>query len=211
MRTMAMAGAAQKSDMSETAFADYHLYTLDQPATLRDRETQSLVMIAPHEITVKPRYVYRGNDPRGVSSQLEFVNSAKGGVGVPLPGGRVRSFQNDGDKALQFTGETTIGHTPVDDKVTLDLGLAFDLTAERKTLTDKRISDHEREYSMQITLRNRKPTPVVIVVEEPVGGDVELLTQSLPSVRKDANTLQFTVNVAAGREVQLTYTARQRW
>jgi hypothetical protein len=35
--------------------------------------------------------------------------------------------------------------------------------------------------------------------------------QSAPSSRKDASTLQWTLDVAPGKEVVLTYTARQRW
>ena len=180
--------------MTSQAFADYHLYTIDGTVTLRDRETQSLVMLDPRPITVKPRYLYRGNDGRGVVSQLQIVNSAKEGAGVPLPAGRVRFFESDAAKQLQFTGETTIGHTAVDEKLTLDVGTAFDLAAERRSTVDKRISDREREFGIEIKLRNRKSVPVTIVVEESLGGDITLAQQSHPSTRKDASTLQFSID-----------------
>lgn len=93
----------------------------------------------------------------------------------------------------------------------MDVGTAFDLAAERVQKTDRRISDREREYSIEIKLRNRKSNTVTIVVEEPLGGDITVTQQSHPSVRKDASTLQFDVVVPAGKEVVLTYTARQRW
>jgi len=99
----------------------------------------------------------------------------------------------------------------VDEKRTLDLGYAFDLAAERTQLAERRVSDREREYDVEIKLRNRKPIPVTIVVEEAVGGDTVLLKQSHPSTRKDSGTLQFRIDVPAGHEVVLTYTARQRW
>ena len=204
----ASGGAEQ---MTSQAFADYHLYTIDGTVTLRDRETQSLVMLDPRPITVKPRYLYRGNDGRGVVSQLQVVNSAKEGAGVPLPAGRVRFFESDAAKQLQFTGETTIGHTAVDEKLTLDVGTAFDLAAERRSTVDRRITDREREFGIEIKLRNRKSVPVTIVVEESLGGDITLAQQSHPSTRKDASTLRFSINVAPGKEVVLTYTARQRW
>lgn len=212
MRTMAMsAEGGDEGALTEAAFADYHLYTLPGAATLRDRESQSLVMIEPRPVQLAPRYVYRGGDPRGVAIQLEMVNSAKGGVGAPLPAGRVRCFQPDDDKELQFTGETTVGHEAVDEKVTLEMGYAFDLAAERKPTSDRRVSDREREFSVEIKLRNRKPAAARIVVEESLGGDVQVTAQSAPSTRKDANTLQWTLDVAPGKEVVLTYTARQRW
>lgn len=212
MKTMAMSAEGMAAgDMSEAAFADYHLYTLGQPATLRDRETQRLTMIEPKNVTVKPRYLYRGGDPRGVQSQLELVNSTAAGPGVPLPGGRVRFYQADADKDVQFTGETAIGHTPVDEKLTLDVGTAFDLAAERRETANRRISDRERELSVEIKLRNRKTSDVTIVVEEPIGGDAELTAQSYPSTKKDANTFRFEIKVPAGKETVLTYTARVRY
>lgn len=123
----------------------------------------------------------------------------------------MRVFQADDDRDLQFTGETTVKHTAVDEKVTLETGHAFDLAAERRMLTDRRVSDREREFSVEVKLRNRKPGAVRIVVEEAVGGDVTVTAQSAPSTRKDANTLQWTLDVAPGKEAVLTYTARQRW
>lgn len=196
---------------SEQSFADYHLYTLPGTVTLRDRESQTLVLIEPKGVAVKPRYVYRGGNPSGVQSQLELVNSTKDGIGAPVPGGRVRCYAPDADKDLQLTGETMVKHTAIDEKLTLDMGYAFDLAAERKNVSERRVSDREREYSVEIKLRNRKSVDAVIVVDEPTGGDVEMLKSSLPAVRDEANLFRFTVPVPAGKEVVLTYTARQRW
>ncbi len=202
------AGAA---DMTEASFADYHLYTLTAPATLRDRETQSLTMLEPRDVTVRPLYVYRFGDSRGVLSQLELVNRLKGGPGAPLPAGRVRSFAADADGALQFTGESRIAHTPVDETFKVDLGYAFDLAAERKDTGARRISDREREYSVRIEIRNRKRDAARVAVEEQAGGEWELVKSSHPGRREDGQKVVFDLDVPAGRTVTLTYTARQRW
>ena len=209
MRVSAMADAAGEAP-AEQSFADYHLYTLPGTVTLRDRESQTLVLLEPRAITVTPRYVYRAGEG-GVRSKLEFVNSAKLGTGAPLPAGRVRCYAPDADQDLQLTGETNVGHTAVDEKVTLELGTAFDLAAERKTLRDQRVSDREREFSVEIRLRNRKTVAATIVVEEPTPGDVEVLKSTHPAQRDEANLLRFTVAVPAGQEVVVGYTARQRW
>ncbi len=214
MRAMAMkAGAmvAEGADLAEQTFSEYHLYTLDRPATLRGREQQSFTMIEPHTVKAAPRYVYRGGDPRGVASQLVVVNSRADGLGVPLPAGRVRFYEADPSGALQFTGESTIGHTAEGEKLTLDVGSAFDLKAERREVYNRRISDREREVSVEVRLRNHKTTDVTILVDEGVGGDTEVIQKSHDFVRKDANTLEFAVPVAAGKEAVLTYTARIRF
>jgi hypothetical protein len=209
MMTMKMADVGGGA-LSEQAFAEYHLYTLERPATLRDRESQRLTMIEPRSIKLEPRYLYRGGSP-GVSTQMVVTNDAASGLGVPLPGGRVRFYEPDAAGDLQFTGETSIAHTAEGEKLTLDVGLAFDLVAERRELRQKRISDREREYAVEIKLRNRKKSEVTIVVEESIGGDWEVLQKTHEFTRKDANTLQFKIPVAAGKETVLGYTARVRY
>src|SRR5439155_2638680 len=203
--------SAEKADLTQQAFSEYHLYTLGHPASLRDRETQALGMLDPRDIRVKPRYLCRGGDPRGVRAQLEVVNDRASGLGVPLPGGRVRIYETDAGGALQFTGETHIGHTAEDESLTLEVGSTFDLVAERRETYNKRISDREREYGVEIKLRNRKKADVEIVVEESVSGDVEITQKSHEFTRKDANTLRFVIPVAAGKETVLRYVARARW
>lgn len=211
-RTKEMLMAADGvAEMTEQAFAGYHLYTLSRPAALRDREAQSLVMHDPRNVKASPRYFYRGGDPRGVTTQLEVKNDAASGLGLPLPAGRVRFYEADASGAIQFTGEATIGHTAEGEKLSMDIGSAFDLVAERREMANQRISDREREVTVAIELRNRKKTGVTITVQESLGGDIEVVKSSVPPRRKDANTLEFDVPVAAGKEVTLTYTYRARY
>jgi hypothetical protein len=206
---MAFKTSAAAPDLSEQTFAEYHLYALDRPATLRDRESQSLTMIEPHAVKVTPRYLFRGAG--GVTAQLELRNTKAEGPGVPLPAGRVRFFERDAAGDLQFTGETAIGHTPEGEKLSLDVGTAFDLAAERRETTSKRISDREREIGIEVKLRNQKKTKVTIVVSESVPGDFEVLRKSHDFTTKDAHTIEFSVPVAAGQEAVLSYAARVRY
>ena len=205
------AEAKSATDLDEQAFSEYHLYTLGRPATLRSHESQSLTMIDPHNVSVSPRYLYRGGDPRGVMTQLELMNTKENGLGVPLPAGRVRFYEADASGALQFTGETRIKHTPAGEKLSLDVGAAFDLSAERRQTSEKRISDREREYAYEIKLRNHKDKDVVILCDEPISGDFDVIAKSHEFTKKDANTIEFSVPVPAGKEAKLTYTARVRY
>jgi hypothetical protein len=211
MMYKAAAADVAGSAPSEQAFSDFHLYTLPGTVTLRDRESQTLVLLEPKTVAVKPLYVYRGGNASGVQWKLEMVNSAKDGTGAPLPAGRMRCYAPDADKDLQLTGETTVKHTAVDEKVRLEMGYAFDLAAERKQVSERRVSDREREYSVEIKLRNRKSADAVIDVEEPANGETDVIKASIPVKRDEANLLKWTVPVPAGKEVVLTYTARQRW
>ena len=51
--------AADGAAPSEQAFSDFHLYTLPGQVTLRDRESQTLVLLETKTVAVKPLYVYR--------------------------------------------------------------------------------------------------------------------------------------------------------
>jgi len=206
----AEAAGAPAQELAEQAFSEYHLYTLDHPALLRDRETQSLVMLDERAVRLEPRYLVRQGTP-GVLSQIRIVDDAASGLGVPLPAGRVRVFEPDGSGGDAFTGESSIPHTAAGETLTLDVGTAFDLAAERRDVYNKRISDRERELQVELKLRDRKDTDVTIVVEEPIGGDFDVIDQSFPSTRKDANTLQWQIPVKAGGESVLRYTVRVRY
>jgi len=208
MRTMAMEGAQMK-DMSEQTFSEYHLYTLDRATRLVHGETQLFTMYEPRTVQITPRYLARPG--AGVAAQIEIRNSKEAGLGVPLPAGRVRVYEKDASGEERFTGESGIRHTPDGELMTLEIGTAFDLVAERREVSNKQISQREREYEVEVKLRNRKKTAVTIVVEEPVAGDHEVIRSSHPSTRKDANTLQFSIPVPAGKEVVLTYAIRIRY
>lgn len=123
----------------------------------------------------------------------------------------MRSFAADGDGDLQFTGETRIGHTAVDEEFEVELGYAFDIAAERRETGSRRISDREREYTVQIELRNRKKVAARVTVEEPATGEWEMVKSSHPGQREDGQKVGFDLEVAAGKTLTLTYTARQRW
>jgi hypothetical protein len=207
---MSMGAEEKAADLGEQTFGEYHLYTLDRPATLHQGESQALTMLAPRTVKLTPRYFYRGG-AANVTSQLVIENTNAAGLGVPLPAGRVRIYEPDPSGATQFIGEAAIRHTAENEKLTLDVGAAFDLAAERREVSQKRISERERESTVEIKIRNRKKSNVTVVIEEGVAGDSQVLQSSVPATMKDANTLQFSLPVPAGKEAVLTYTVRMRF
>lgn len=201
--------SAPTAELAEESFSEYHLYALPGTATLPDRTSRQLAMIEAKSVKITPRYVTRAGGP--VMARLEAVNSKADGPGVPLPAGRVRIFEADASGALQYTGESSIGHVATGEEVTLDVGVAFDLAAERREVEDRRISEREREYDVEVKVRNQKDERVTIRIEEPMRAAYEILKRSHPFEVKDARTITFDVDVPAGGEVVVTYTARVRY
>jgi hypothetical protein len=162
---------------------------------------------------VTKRYRYSEEMTRGmgssdpVSVQVDFVNSALNGLGMPIPKGIVRMNQSTG-QSLEFIGEDRIQHTPKDETISIALGKAFDVLGETTLTEQKRISDKVSESSYSIVLKNRKDTAVTIEVERQMGTNWDITRKSHAFRRLNAQRVAFDIQVPANSEVRLTYTVR---
>jgi hypothetical protein len=230
-----MKEAEMSKPVSEKAFDEFHLYTLANKTTLRDRETKQVEFVRATSVKSERIYVYDGaqlggwrvgmtygGDPgygvesnKKVAVYREFKNSKENNLGIPLPKGRVRFYtQDSADQSLQFVGENTIDHTPKDELVRLYTGDSFDLVGERKR-TDFKVnnSNHWADESFEIKVRNRKKEPVEIRIVEHLYRWVnwELKEKSQDFEKKDAQTIEFRVPLKPDEEQTVTYTVHYTW
>ncbi len=219
----ALEADATGSEFARQAAADYHLYTLERPATLAPRSAKQIALHQAASVPAARRYVTGGGsqfllrhlspgEPQElpVDVRLEFVNASKAGLGVPLPAGIVRVYGRQGGGAL-FLGEDRMGHTPADEKVSLAVGRAFDLVAERRQTDYQDRTGIRRgsfEAAFEVVVRNRKPKAVTVEVRETVPGDWTVVQASHPHRKLDVRTLGFDLEVPAGGETVLTYRVR---
>src|SRR5208283_4095105 len=129
----------------------------------------------------------------------KFKNEEKAGLGIPLPAGNLRVYQKDSKGGLLFIGEDHIDHTPKDEFITVKIGNAFDVVCEHKQTDYQSISSHVWEMEFEVTIRNHKDTPVIVQVNEPIGGDWEMLTSSYAYTKTSAWAAQFFVPVHHAR------------
>ncbi len=231
-RSMKAADAA--AAVQEKAFDDFHLYTLQRPLTIRDKETKQVEFLRAPAVKAVKKYVYdaaamrfagRGGPqtqplqgmefPKDVAIYWEFKNEEANGLGVPLPAGRVRFYRSDdADGNLEFVGENNIDHTPRNENVSLYTGNAFDLVGERK-ITDFQRDDRAEwvKETIEITVKNRSKEPKEIVVREHLWRWLEwkIENASMEFEKKDAQKIEFTVNLAPDEEKKVTYTAHYSW
>jgi hypothetical protein len=210
---------AAPPQFEERQFFEYHLYDLQRPTTIADRETKQISLFDPAEVRgVQKKYTfdrqrtfYRGpGAPAKVAVTLEFKNSRAAGLGMPLPGGKVRIYKQDQDGTQQFAGEDLIQHTPTDETLRLAVGNAFDLVGEHRQLDTERINDRSTRMSFEVSLRNRKREEVTITVLDHFWGDWDVEQSSHAANKKDASTLEIPVRIPAGQEIKVTYSVRQR-
>jgi hypothetical protein len=224
LRAPASETADQASQFQEQSFFEYHLYTLQRPASIREQETKQVSLLEASGLTVSKEFVINGqsyyyrsyNNPGQpikdkVGVFVQFRNSQANKLGMPLPAGTIRLYKKDDKGGQQFIGEDRIDHTPKDEDVRVKVGDAFDIVSERKQTDYKKIADNLYEYAYEIVIRNHKQSPVTVIVNEPIGGDWEMLSSSYPAQKTAAFAARFQVPVAKDGESRLTYRVRVKY
>lgn len=210
----------------EEQLFEYHLYTLQRPATLANNETKQLSLLEGQGVSVVKRLIidsmegYFGYYPNegevGTGDikpqvRLEFKNSKENHLGIPLPKGTIKVYQRDASGSVQMLGEAAIDHTPRDEKLSLAVGQAFDIRASRKRTNYHRVSGNTFEESFEIELRNRKDTAETVDVLERHWGDWRILSASDNWDKADSNTMLFKIALAPQQVKKVTYTVRTSW
>jgi hypothetical protein len=223
---MAVPAAASKAaaQFVQENFSEYHLYSLGRRTSVEDKETKQISLLQGSGIPVEKLFVVNGQslyyhnmlnpgspikDP--VMVFYKFKNEEKAGLGIPLPAGNLRVYQKDSKGGLLFIGEDHIDHTPKDEFINVKIGNAFDVVSERKQTDYKSLSSHVWEMEFEITIRNHKDTPITVQVNEPIGGDWEMLSSTYKYTKTSAWAAQFDVPVKANGESVLRYRIRAKW
>jgi hypothetical protein len=217
------AKAAPAKQFKEESFFEYHIYTLERPATVKDNQTKQISLVSADNISVKKELVYYGSNyyyysafgeqmkNQKIGVYVEIRNQRENNLGIPLPKGTVRVYKADHEGSLQFVGEDSIDHTPKDEKIRIKLGEAFDVVASRKQTDWKKIAYDTYEAAFEISLRNHKKEDVSVKVVEPIPGDWSMISASHPYTKSEAFTAEFNVPVQKDKEVKLTYRVRMRY
>ena len=205
-------------------FSEYHLYSLGRRTSVEDKETKQISLLEGSNVPVEKLFVVNGQNYYYRNAQnpgsplkdavmvfYKFKNEEKAGLGIPIPAGNVRVYQKDSKGGLLFIGEDRVEHTPKDEFITVKIGNAFDIVSERKQTDYKSIAKNVWEMEFEITIRNHKDTAVTVQVNEPIGGDWEMLSSTYPARKTEAFAAQFNVPVKANGESVLKYRVRARW
>src|SRR5579863_9877633 len=138
MGTIARAQAAPAAFQQES-FSEYHLYSLNRRTSIFDQESKQISLLNASRFPIQKVYVVNGQnyyyrqaaqpgapvkDP--VQMFYKFKNEEKSGLGMPLPAGTIRVYQQDTRGGSLFAGEDHIDHTPKDEEISLHIGNAFD-------------------------------------------------------------------------------------
>ncbi len=216
------APAAHAESFKEEGLFEYHLYTLQRPASVRNKETKQLSLLSGSNIPVKKivafdSYADPSNESGGSQQDLDsnvmvkFKNDEKSHLGMPMPAGKIRLYQRDASGSLQFLGENEIQHTPRDEKISLMVGKSFDIKATHKKTSYTKLSKNSSRSSYSIEVRNRKKVAETIYVYEHQTGDWKVTDKSDPYIKEDSSTMIFEVRLKANEVKTVKYTVESKW
>lgn len=238
MKSLADPFAEQATQVTGKSFDEYHLYSLPLATDLRDRETKQVEFVRATGVKAERIYVYdglkidpdqwgrpqmlqiRNNVDYGIESQSkvqvmrEFKNEEANRLGVPLPRGKVRFYRMDDEGQSQFVGENFIDHTAKDETLRIYTGNAFDIVGERKRSNFQHDSnDKWLDETFEIKLRNHKKEAVEVRVVEHLyrWTNWSIRDQSNDYSKKDAQTIEFRINLKPDEERTLSYTVHYAW
>jgi hypothetical protein len=224
--------------VTEKAFDEYHLYTLERSTTLHDRETKQVQFVSATGVKSQRIYVYNGaaidnnrysyynyeqirNDQNyGTQSNpkvwvmQEFKNSKANNLGMPLPKGRLRFYRRDDDGQVEFTGENVIDHTPSDETIRVYTGNAFDIVGERRRTNYRLDTSHNSlDEAFEIKVRNHKKEAVEVRIVEKLYRWItwDSLQKSDLYKKLDSQTIEFRVQIPPDGEKVVTYSAHYSW
>ena len=233
---MVMMSEAADAQVTEKSVDEYHLYTIQRPQSLIDGESKQVEFISANGINAETHYIYNGaqldrryrsnpehirQDPNyGTESNSKvwiyrkFDNTKKNNLGIPLPKGRMRFYQQDSDGQLEFLGENNIEHTAQDAKVSIYTGNAFDISGERKRVGfDINNRENRARESFAITLKNHKQQAVTVTVIETLyrWTNWNINSNSEPFNKTDSQTVEFNIKLKPDDEKVVTYSVDYNW
>ncbi|MEY2633244.1 MAG: hypothetical protein RIR00_1898 [Pseudomonadota bacterium] len=209
---------------SEEKLLEYHLYSFEQPTTLRDNQTKQLALLSAARVPVQKELILQqpgafwlfqganGNTQRGLKPAiyLNFANREPE-LGKPLPAGTLRVYQRDSQGGVQLVGEDAINHTARNETLALRLGEAFDLTADRSQTDYKTLGPRASQSSYRIEIRNGSRDPATLTLREPLQGDWTITTESAPHRKDNAGTASWQLKIPAEGKTTLEYSVVVKW
>lgn len=222
---------ADKKGFEEQQLFEYHLYTLQRPATVRNNEIKQISLLSASDVGVKKTLIFEGqrsvwssygnsyrpgegwatDENSKVNIVIEVLNSEKNKLGMPLPKGRIRVYKRDASGQVQMVGEDAIDHTPREEKVKLYIGDAFDIVGQRKRLSYTAVASNIVRETFEIKLRNRKKVAETVRVVEHAWSDWKILNETEKSTKIDSNTFEYSVTLQPDVEKTIRYTIETGW
>lgn len=197
--------------------ADFYLYTLPKKTDILSNQTKQVSLLTADSVKVNKSYEFNNTLDMMYTTEwkkvkptvfLTFENKKDSGLGIALPKGIIRLYKADKDGKMLFVGEDNVAHTGNLETVRLNMGTAFDISADAKRIDYKQLSPKLYEAAYQITFKNGgdKVTDVNLFQDFPNGW--KILSETIAHLKENSNRVKWTIQVPAKGEFIFTYKAQ---
>jgi hypothetical protein len=156
----------------------------------------------------------QAQDADGLPVSYRIVNNRASNLGLqPLMPGKIRIFGQDGKGESLFIGESSLGFTPLEEAALVSIGQSRDVVVTQHKMQETRVNEkkntrgrvvlYDTDEIIEAKIENFKDQPAVIMLVQHIPGQWQLVRSSLDFSRKDANTLEYEVRLAAGQTKNL--------
>ena len=194
-------------------------------------ETKQLLFLKKQEVPITKVWTFdaaktpwdpeKVDDNVGIPVNYEIDNAEKSGLGDnALWGGKVRVFQQDGHGSTIFLGEDYSGLVPVGEKMSVYIGDSRDIVVTQRKMKDNRINVrrnngnkivlYDTEELITAKVENFKDSPAVLTMLQHIPGQWDMAECNMQYERKDADTIEFRIELAAKETKELTMLYHRR-
>ncbi len=206
-------------NIKNESFSGYHIYKIPFKETIKNREKKQISFIQKEDISYD-RYAINsqafsfsnfGKRELSFDQTIEFINSQKNNLGIPLPKGTIRVYQEDKSKISRFIGSENISNIPQDEKVKIVIGKHFDIVATEKII-DFKETKREKHISYKVSINNRSNKDAIIKLKRNVPknrGKIIIKDSCKTECNKEnltAFSTLYTVNIKAKESYDLNIT-----
>lgn len=219
--------AAAMGSVAPEQISNYELYTLPAITTIKDKQTKQVGLIEKSGVNYVKEFNFRSPLYFGGSYEFEkqhpsityvLENVQKSNLGISLPAGTMRFYENDKNGNLQFIGSADIANTAKEETLRLNLGDAFNLTVKGKVakVSEKEVERKPQKqcynvkllktYTAETTVSNADTVENSVIISQNLPDNYKIVKESLKGAVKNAQTREWTVKVPANGKTTLSYT-----
>lgn len=202
------------------AMGELIAYPYKSTATIKQDQTNRVRMMGSDEVRVKRVYSvalpeierdyasFNANPDARINATMgiNFQNAKGSGLGLPLPGGTIRVYEPDSTGAARYVGAATMGDTPKDANVSLELTSSFDVYAHARQVSAQRVDKRHTRRTVEVTVFNEKARPTDVRLVEGLGDHWRIESETVKGTKLNSSTDQWTLPVTAGGKATLRYT-----
>ncbi len=229
-RAMNDYAVAESAAGAPQSLSGYHLYNLPMKTDIKDKQTKQISLLEKNDVVYKkeaymnsPLYFNVNYTPEFRQQHPEMIyilqNKENDNLGIPLPSGIVRFYENDNDGNMQFIGENSISHVAKGEEMRLNLGSYFNIFVNGKIKKVTKLSENKTQeadnacvtvttryaYDAEVSFNNANTYVQEVVFEQGIANDMSVESASINGHLKDAGTYTWKVTIPAEGKQTLTF------